>query len=242
MHQAPNKEIPFRLQMPLEFLKGADGRRIIRGFCTTEHKDREKEIVLQDGLDFSEFLAHGWFNDNHSRDTGKNIGWPTKLERATTPDGKKGHFVEGELLRNYAPADQVWDFAHALKENAAPRQLGMSIEGAIDQRSGPDGKIISKARVRKVAVTADPINPYTGAEMVIKALMAGGDISAPAPTPGQGFPLRAESLEGGTKKKKRKAKKAGEAVDALVAKGYRADIALKLVLLAVANKKRRNVR
>lgn len=238
MRQAPTST-PFRFFVPAEFVKGDDGKRIIRGFVTTEHRDREKEIVLQDGLDFSEFMQYGWFNDNHSRDTAKNIGWPVKLERSTTPDGKKAHYVEGELLRNFGPADQIWDFAHALKENRAPRQLGFSIEGAIDQRSGEGGKTIAKARVRKVAVTADPINPYTGLETVTKALMAGTATAAPAPSGGEGFPLRQESLEGGTKdkKKKKKAKSAGEAVDGLVAKGYRPDVALRVVLLALTHKR-----
>lgn len=225
----------FRFYIPATFKKASDGRRLVRGFVTTEHRDREKEKVLADGLDFSEFMRHGWFNDNHDKATKSNLGWPLKLEKKTTGDGKKGHYVEGELMKDYKPADQIWQLAEALKANKAPRQLGFSIEGSIDERQD-GGKTISKARVRNVAITANPVNPYAGLEPVMKALTAGSAVDAPAATPGQGFPLRTESLE--RKKKKKKKRSAGEQVDRLIKKGFRPDAALKAVLLAVQLKRR----
>jgi hypothetical protein len=227
----------FRFYIPAEFEKASDGRRLVRGFVTTEHRDREKEKVLQAGLDFTEFLRHGWFNDNHSKSTKSNLGWPLKLEPRDYPDGKKGHYVEGEMMKNYRPADEIWDLAEALKANKAPRQLGFSIEGTIDERED-GGKTISKARVRNVAITANPVNPYAGLEPVMKALTAGAEVSAPPAAPGQGFPLRTESLER-KKKKKKKRKSCGEHVDALVKKGMRRDNALKAVLLAIQLKRRK---
>ena len=42
----------------------ADGGtgRYIGGFVTTDHKDREKETVIQAGLDFNPFLEKGFFS------------------------------------------------------------------------------------------------------------------------------------------------------------------------------------
>jgi len=222
----------FNFFIPVEFSKGADGKRIVRGFVSTEHEDRENEVVLQDGLDFSEFQRMGWFNDNHSKDTADRVGYPTLLEPRTYPDGKKGHYVEGVLLNNYAPADKIWKLQEALIENQAPRRLGFSIEGSIQQRTGPDGKRIAKAKVRNVAITADPVNPYAGLEAVVKALTAGAETSAPDASPGQGFPLRTESLEGAKKKKRKRKMSHGSAVDALMARGYRFETAAKIVRFA----------
>jgi hypothetical protein len=214
--------------IPATFEKGGDGKRIVRGFVSTEHQDREDETILQDGLDFTEFMNFGWFNDNHSKSTADKIGYPTLLEARAHPDGKKGHYVEGVVLSDYEPADKIWGLHRALKSNKAPRTLGFSIEGAIQRRTGTNGKIISKAKVRNVAITADPINPYAGLEAVVKGLTAGTDVSAPPATPGQGFPLRAESL--GKKRKRRMSH--GESIDHLMAKGHSYDTAVKIVKFA----------
>jgi len=236
----------FQFHVPVEFIKGTDGRRVVRGFVTTEHKDREEETLLQDGLDFSDFMRYGWFNDNHSKATSGAIGWPTLLEKRSYTDGKKGHYVEGELLRDYGPADQIWQLQEALIRNGAPRKLGFSVEGAIEERTGPGGKVITKAKVRNVAITPNPINPYAGMETVTKALMAGADIASPGAVEGGGFPLRAESLDGaptsvttgpkktGKKKRKQKRRTAGEAVDHLMERGYSLELACRVVQLAKA--------
>ena len=49
------------------FEKGTGDKRIkLRGIISTEHRDRQGEVILQRGLDFRPFLDYGWFNDNHS--------------------------------------------------------------------------------------------------------------------------------------------------------------------------------
>lgn len=202
-------ENEFTAFVPLNFFEKADARDPstryrFNGFVTTEHKDREKEIALQNGLDFKEFLEHGWFNDNHSKKTGGTVGYPLKLEKRTTPDGKRGTWVEGHLIAGYEPAMEIWKLGQALaKDPQSRRKLGFSVEGSIQQRGGYDNKIITKAVVRNVAITANPVNPHTCMNLA-KALMAGGAIEAPPVEPGEGFPLRTESLEGEKKKKKKR--------------------------------------
>jgi len=225
----------FRFFVPVEAYedlgKGEDKSRRIKGWITTEHKDREEEVVLQDGLDFSEFLSFGWFNDNHKQSTGDILGYPETVRAGTTSDGKAGHYVEGYLLRGdgHQPYDKVWKLANDLQaQTEGKRKLGFSVEGKIERRQGGNGKMIAKAKVRNVAVTGSPVNPFTGLEPVLKALTAGSAIDAPAASSGEGFPMRTESLEGqptvltapSNKKKKRKKRlNKAESLDLLARKG-----------------------
>lgn len=240
-------ERDFRFFVPADlFVKGDDTdptSRRIGGFVTTEHPDRDGEIVLQNGLDFSDFLTYGHFNDNHGQKTGDMLGWPISVELRKTPDGRQGHWVEGHLIRGWKPADDIWDLHQALLRSKAPRRLGFSVEGKIEQRGEKDGHpAVVKARVRNVAVTSQPVNPYTGMEALTKALMAGSAVDAPAATPGQGYPLRVESLEGAPhdltftanskRKRKRRRLSQDEALGRMVRKGYSAAVANAIVALA----------
>jgi len=197
-------------------------------------------VVLQSGLDFSEFLSYGWFNDNHKQGTSNVLGYPLKVEARKTPDGRRGHFVEGYLLRGHGPADDIWKLAIALKKDGAPRQLGFSVEGKINDRGQKgDYPTVAKASVRNVAITAQPVNPFTGLEALTKALMAGSAVSAPSVRPGEGFPLRTESLDGyqalnTTNRTSRRKKRMSEleAVEYLLGKGCNTKVAQGIVALA----------
>lgn len=146
-------EIPFRVEMAAEVFEkaGEPGKeRRIGGIITTESADRQNEVVLQRGLDFSEFLANGWFNDNHSKATTDIVGYPIRVEK-TVYNGKPAHRVEGYLIAGHEPSDKIWKLAQALQKTG--RRLGFSIEGGIGRREGPDGRTIAQAKVREVAIT-----------------------------------------------------------------------------------------
>ena len=219
-------EIPFKIDIPVEVFEkaGEKGKeRRIGGIISTEHKDKQGEVVLQRGLDFNDFLRNGWFNDNHSRDTAGVVGYPlSDAIRRTIHKGKPATYVEGYLLQGTEQADRLWSLANALQKT--DRRLGFSIEGKVLRRAGPDGKVIAQARVSNVAVTNCPVNTDSGLDVLAKSMMAiEGDQQAidalkalaagqaitppPIPTSGDGFALRTESLEGGPKKKKRKKRK-----------------------------------
>jgi hypothetical protein len=208
----PNAEIPFRVEMPFDaFYKAGEAgtERRISGVISTEHRDKQGEVVKQRGLEFDDFLSAGWFNDNHSKKTAGVVGYPIKVE-PTTVDGKPATRVEGYLLEGHPPADELWSLAQALQKTN--RRLGFSVEGSIVQREGADGRVIAKAKVRNVAITNCPVNAVTGMDIVSKsmaaveqggealrrAMMAGADVAAPAgpAAPGNGFALRGESLLG----------------------------------------------
>ena len=194
----------------------AGKERRIGGFVSTDHLDRQGEVLIQEGLDFDPFLTKGWFNDNHSPDTDGVIGYPEFAELRTLPGGlHKGWYVEGYLLKT-ARADRIWDLANDLQKH--DRKLGFSVEGAIVGRDDSNPKTVKTAIVREVAVTKCPVNTATALNVLAKSLSAGSAVAAPAAAvPGDGFALRTESLEGGRKKKRKKKRyKKSEAVDLLV--------------------------
>jgi len=169
-------KLPFDFEIAVDFFEKADEdpgkQRRIGGLASVETKDRQDETILQRGLDFSDFLSNGWFNDNHSKNTTDILGYPetTKYVKkgAQLPNGKNavadGHWVEGYLL-NTEKADKVWELGQALQKTN--RRLGFSVEGKIQKRIGPSNKTIAKALVRNVAITNCPVN--TGATMEILA-------------------------------------------------------------------------
>lgn len=168
--------LPFDFEMPVDFFEKADAepgkQRRIGGIASLETKDRHGETILQRGLDFSDFLANGWFNDNHSRATDGVLGYPEEVQffkkGQLMPSGKTapaaGHWVEGWLL-DTKKADRIWELGKALEKTK--RRLGFSVEGKIFKRIGTSAQTIAQALVRNVAVTNCPV--HTGARMEILA-------------------------------------------------------------------------
>ena len=76
----------FQFYTPLSFFEKADApegsRRRVAGLISTERKDRQDETVLQRGLDFSEFIDFGWYNDNHAKDMAGVVGYPESRKTA----------------------------------------------------------------------------------------------------------------------------------------------------------------
>lgn len=137
--------------------------RPIGGHCSTESLDRQDEVVVAKGLDFSEFVAWGWFNDNHKQATAEVLGYP-KLARLE----KSRWWTEGNLITGFPPSDKIWELAKALKKSGAPRKLGFSIEGKVLQRDG--GNRIVRAKVRNVAITNCPVNTDCSWDIMSKAM------------------------------------------------------------------------
>lgn len=176
------QELPFKFEVPVTFFEKADApagmQRRIGGIITTESPDRQGEIVLQRGLDFNDFVNHGWFNDNHSKDTDGVLGYPEKVQffkkGEKLPNGahapNDGHWAEGYLLQGHERADKIWSLGKALQRTN--RRLGFSVEGGIQQRTGPLRKTIAKAKVRNVAITNCPVNTDTRLDVLAKSLMA----------------------------------------------------------------------
>lgn len=205
---------PFHFDLDCEVFEkaGADSskERRIGGIVSTDHLDRQQEVLLQEGLDFSPFVKSGFFNDDHDRATEALVGYPEFAEMRQLSDGRKGWYVEGYLLKGAQRADRLWEIATALQKSG--RKLGFSVEGSILERDTKNPKVVRKAVVREVAVTRCPVNGNTGLDVLAKSLAAGGAVTNPGTAPGEGFPLRTESLEGAPTKKRKKKLKKSEAI------------------------------
>ena len=173
----------FQIYAPLAFFEkasaGEDKRMRIAGVISTEKLDKQGEVVIQKGLDFSPFLSHGWFNDNHKKGTDDVLGYPTSVSRfqkgEKLPDGtiatSNGTWAEGYLV-NSNRGRSIWDLGMGLAKAGGDRRLGFSIEGNVTKRSGPDRKTIAKATVTNTAITNCPVGMDTRLECLIKSLDA----------------------------------------------------------------------
>lgn len=217
----------FKIQFDADIFEKANAapgkKRRIGGIASIQTKDRQAETLIQKGLDFSEFVDYGWFNDNHSKATEDVLGYPDTPAKyfkkgQTLPNGKPakapGHWVEGYLL-NTNKANSIWDLAKNLQ--STPRRLGFSVEGKIQKRDSLDKSVVAKAIVREVAITKSPVNTDAQMDVLVKSLTVG------TPTPGEavtgpktgedaGQVLAKESLEK-KKKKVRKSLTYGQAFD-----------------------------
>jgi hypothetical protein len=148
-----DKDGRFRFQIPLQLKKSReDGRTYIEGLASQESPDLVGETVIQRGMDLSYFLKRGFFNDNHSKETGAKIGVPLAAEH--TPQGLK---VKGYLL-DTPRAQQIIELAEAIAKSGTDRRLGFSVEGKVQER---DGKIIRKSWIKDIAITCEPMHPGT---------------------------------------------------------------------------------
>lgn len=172
----------FKLYGETCFFEKADApegqRRRIAGVISTETKDRQDEIVIQNGLDFTPFLAYGHFNDNHGKGPGAAVGAPLEVKQFAKgqilPNGKAAvsncTWAEGILYPDYPKAEELWDLGIAMQKSGGLRTLGFSIEGKVKARTGSDRKTIAKAEVEHVAITHVPVNPETKLECLAKSL------------------------------------------------------------------------
>jgi len=170
--------------MPFSVFRKADAepgkQRRIGGIASLETEDRQGEKILAAGLNFKDFLANGWFNDNHSKKTTDVLGYPEKAKLFkkgdVLPNGQaakaNGYWVEGYLL-DTKKADETWELAESLAKTN--RRLGFSVEGKIQRRSGVDNKVIAQALVRNVAITNCPVNADARMDILAKSLQVAQD-------------------------------------------------------------------
>lgn len=162
------KDFSFFVPVDLEKAKNDEWR--IKGIASTDHMDLQGEIIRQDSLDITPLTdGRGLFNWDHKPGPENLIG---KIDNASI--GKDGLFVEGYLFKNTDRAKGIYNILTSLKSEDK-RRVGFSIEGKVLKRCGVNGREIIGARVEKVAVTVDPVNPNTYAELV-KSLTAENNV------------------------------------------------------------------
>jgi nitrate reductase cytochrome c-type subunit len=144
--------------------KGADktGKRWIQGIASTDGRDLQGEVIDQSGIDFSYFLKQGYFNDDHKSGPEFKVGQPTEAKIT-----KNGLWVKGFLFKNPNPneesrADFYWKLMNQLNASESDRKVGFSIQGKVLRRNGNK---IEKCWIQDIAITTQPVNTATWAEI-----------------------------------------------------------------------------
>lgn len=160
-----SKEKRFQFHVPVELQKGKEEDEWrIKGIASTPDQDLQGEVVDQDGLDISLLKAgRGLFNVDHQKGPENIIG---QIEDAEFIDqnGKKALAVDGYLFKHQDRAKAFYNIMRSVKKSNGPR-VHLSVEGKVLARDMADTKKIKKARIEKVALTLDPVNPYTYADL-----------------------------------------------------------------------------
>ena len=150
----------FKIVMPAQLEKAKDGEWKVKGLASTERVDQQGEILIQKGMDLTPIdKKQGYFNFDHKQGLENLVGVIDGYARSP-----KGLYVEGRLFKNHATAKHLYDIMSSLSEKDSGR-IGMSVEGRILERDSSNPKIIKKCQIKNVALTLNPVNSDTYADL-----------------------------------------------------------------------------
>lgn len=156
----------FRFVAPAELEKAADGSYKVRGLASTEKMDQQGETIIQKGIDLTPIdKKKGILNWDHAKGPENTIGILDGYERTA-----KGTIIEGRLFKNHTKAKAVREIMESLGEGDRGR-MGLSVEGRILERDPMNPSIIKKCQITAVALTMNPVNTDTYAD-IIKSMNA----------------------------------------------------------------------
>ena len=159
----------FKFFLPVDIEKGtnAKGNKVykIKGQASKQRKDSQGEVMKLDGMDVSNLKVINWNHkskDNPDAYIGEVQGVNFKNDEM--------HF-SGELFPEMPMAKGCINLMKALKKRG--KQLGVSIEGSVVERGSKDPKnpkynTVLKSKLTALAVTPNPINSDTYAELLEK--------------------------------------------------------------------------
>jgi hypothetical protein len=174
----------------------------VRGWASSEHRDQQGDVLVQDGIDWGYFLSKGWFTYEHDRGPDNIIGHPERIEKGEI-NGVPATRVEGVLYLSDPRAKRMFDTSLAMQKSNSGRRLGLSIQGHALAR---EGKRVIKSRVLNTGVCAHPVNADMRLEALARSLEAADNVvkgvdagyQTPADMSGAGSiaPLVKQSLSG----------------------------------------------
>lgn len=163
----------FNFWCPVEISKAIDENTgeelmLLGGIASTADEDSDGEFLDPKGFDIQPLLRSGMVNWHHQAKTcpGTIVGEPTKAEIR-----KEGLYIETKLYPSSQVAQEIWELAKTLDADSNTRRLGYSIEGRVvsrksEDKTSPDYKKITKAIITGVAITHQPKNPKTFANII----------------------------------------------------------------------------
>ena len=163
----------FNFWCPVEISKAIDQETgeelmLLGGIASTADEDSDGEFLDPKGFDIKPLIESGMVNWHHQAKTCPStiVGEPLKAEIK-----KEGLYIETKLYPSSQVARDIWELAKTLDKDSSTRRLGYSIEGKVLERksndaSSPDYKKITKAIITGVAITHQPKNPKTFANII----------------------------------------------------------------------------
>ncbi len=151
----------------------ANGDRIIQGIASTSTLDLQNEILDQKGIDTSYFMSKGYFNADHKPGPENKIGEPRECKVT-----KQGLWVKGILYKEHPVADHYWSLMTSMEKSNATRKMGFSVEGSVRRRRG---NVIEACWIKDIALTPQPVNYTTWAEIVKSLSTSTWDMSSTSP-------------------------------------------------------------
>lgn len=146
----------------------AEATRWVQGLTAAQNRDQQGEYLHMTGMDFAPLLKSGYINWNHERGPENLIGTPTEGDLRETDNGY-GLWMRGYLFDKPPRATAAWEMLDELEEKRKrglpTRQIGWSVEGGISARDPHDKSQLTKSVVRHMAMTHEPVNAVTYAEM-----------------------------------------------------------------------------
>jgi hypothetical protein len=153
---------------PSDIVKAGNGKdkyqdMIVSGIASDESTDSDEEILQPSGFELDRFLKLGWVNyDHRSKDDPKYlIGEPLEAKVV----GSK-FFVKAKLFGESEVARNLYDAMVMLKKSGSKRKIGWSIEGKATERDETNPKIVKKALITGIALTPNPKNVNSYADIV----------------------------------------------------------------------------
>lgn len=130
----------------------------IGGLASSNDKDLDGEYIEPTAFDTDYLVRFGFFNNDHQKGPEHKVGIPTK---AVVTD--RGLWVEGYLLKDIPAAQGIYRLMQTLAKGGHDRKVGFSVEGKILEQ---DGSRITKVFLKDIAITANPVNTRTYAELI----------------------------------------------------------------------------
>jgi hypothetical protein len=160
----------FKFILPADIEKGADGEWKVRGLASSERIDQQGETIMQKGIDLTPIdKKRGVLNWDHCKGPENTIGVLDGYTR--TP---RGLFIEGRLFKNHSKAKAVREIMESLGESDRGR-IGLSVEGKITERDPNNPAVIRKCQINAVALTMNPVNTDTFAD-IVKSMNAAQEV------------------------------------------------------------------
>ena len=167
----------FNFWCPIDTIKkakDAEGRDVMRvaGIASTKDKDSDDESLDPAGFNLEPFLKSGFVNYHHQQ---KNTPKAIIGEPHSAKITKAGMYVECDLYPDSELAQDVYQTMKVLNKNSKTRRMGFSIEGHATERDILDDTKVLKADITGLAITPQPKNSTTFAE-IVKAMNTGEEL------------------------------------------------------------------